>query len=110
MPACCAGIRSEGDRRRSYLTLVPGVLEELMPATGLTASRIVFVCTENSARSQLAAAIWAAASAVPATSAGTHPAADSTLARGRWLDAGRLHLVAPDARADVATSSEQTTS
>jgi protein-tyrosine-phosphatase len=66
--------RSEGDRRRSYLTLVPGVLDELAPATALAASRIVFVCTENAARSQLAAAIWAAGSAVPATSAGTHPA------------------------------------
>ena len=37
--------------------------------------RVVFVCTANSARSQLAAALWAQASAVPATSAGTHPAA-----------------------------------
>jgi protein-tyrosine-phosphatase len=35
---------------------------------------VVFVCTANSARSQLAAALWSAESAVPATSAGTHPA------------------------------------
>ena len=38
------------------------------------AVRVVFVCTHNSARSQLAAALWNDTSAVPATSAGTHPA------------------------------------
>jgi protein-tyrosine-phosphatase len=32
------------------------------------------VCTANSARSHLAAALWRRASAVPAASAGTHPA------------------------------------
>ena len=32
------------------------------------------MCTQNSARSQLAAALWSSESAVPATSAGTHPA------------------------------------
>jgi protein-tyrosine-phosphatase len=35
---------------------------------------VVFVCTANSARSQLAAALWRRSSAVPVTSAGTHPA------------------------------------
>jgi protein-tyrosine-phosphatase len=34
----------------------------------------VFVCTENSARSQLAAALWRRHSRVPTASAGTHPA------------------------------------
>jgi protein-tyrosine-phosphatase/DNA-binding HxlR family transcriptional regulator len=68
-------IRSEGDRRRSYLTLVPGSLDGLAPSATLCAERIVFVCTENAARSQLAVALWAAArSDVPASSAGTHPA------------------------------------
>lgn len=66
--------RSEGDRRRSYLGLVPGALEALAPAALREAPRVVFVCTQNSARSQLAAAIWNAGSAVPATSAGTRPA------------------------------------
>ena len=32
------------------------------------------MCTANSARSHLAAALWRRASAVPAASAGTHPA------------------------------------
>ena len=36
--------------------------------------RVVFVCTANSARSQLAAATWNTLSDLPATSAGTHPA------------------------------------
>jgi len=39
------------------------------------AARVVFVCTANSARSQLAAASWNRISGFPATSAGTHPAA-----------------------------------
>src|SRR6185369_12897463 len=38
------------------------------------ADRVVFVCTHNSARSQLAAALWNDTSPIPATSAGTHPA------------------------------------
>ena len=33
----------------------------------------MFVCTANSARSQLAAATWNQLSTIPATSAGTHP-------------------------------------
>jgi protein-tyrosine-phosphatase len=44
------------------------------PGSTIRAARVVFVCTANTARSQLAAALWSQASAVPATSAGTHPA------------------------------------
>lgn len=67
--------RSEGDRRRSYLRLMPEALVSLGAAIGdRAASRVVFVCTQNSARSQLAAALWTRHSPVPATSAGTHPA------------------------------------
>ena len=40
----------------------------------LIPQRVVFVCTHNSARSQLAAASWRRVSRVPAESAGTHPA------------------------------------
>lgn len=68
--------RSEGDRRRSYLMLNGPTLDGLLPASHSTAAvRVVFVCTANSARSQLAAALWRRASRIPATSAGTHPAA-----------------------------------
>ena len=66
--------RSEGDKRRSYLRLVPEILDELTPPPLRAVSRVVFVCTANSARSQLAAALWRHASPVPAASAGTHPA------------------------------------
>lgn len=66
--------RSEADRRRTYLTLAPGAFDTLRPATAHDAVRVVFVCTHNSARSQLAVALWNGASPVPATSAGTHPA------------------------------------
>ncbi len=67
--------RSEGDRRRTYLRLVPGVLDALTGQSGRAARRVLFVCTANSARSHLAAALWRRASAVPAVSAGTCPAA-----------------------------------
>jgi len=67
--------RSEGDRRRTYLQLVPGVLDSLAPPAARAALRVLFVCTANSARSHLAAALWRRASTVRAVSAGTHPAA-----------------------------------
>jgi ArsR family transcriptional regulator, arsenate/arsenite/antimonite-responsive transcriptional repressor / arsenate reductase (thioredoxin) len=66
--------RSEADRRRTYLALVPAAFDVLRPMKVHDALRVVFVCTHNSARSQLAAALWNDTSPVPATSAGTHPA------------------------------------
>lgn len=66
--------RSEGDHRRSYLRLRRQVPAGPAPAGTRTAPRVVFVCTRNSARSQLAAALWARRSSVPTASAGTHPA------------------------------------
>lgn len=67
--------RSEADRRRAYLHLLPDALQDLMPARTQPATRVVFVCTANSARSQIAAALWRRSSTVPVASAGTHPAA-----------------------------------
>lgn len=69
-------MRSEADRRRTYLCLNAKPLEALVPAPAREAERVVFVCTQNSARSQLAVAIWNRHSHVPAASAGTHPAAE----------------------------------
>jgi protein-tyrosine-phosphatase/DNA-binding transcriptional ArsR family regulator len=66
--------RSEADRRRSYLRLVPSALQGLLPGAARVTAQVVFVCTANSARSQLAAALWRRASDVPVASAGTHPA------------------------------------
>jgi protein-tyrosine-phosphatase/DNA-binding transcriptional ArsR family regulator len=83
-------VRSEGDRRRSYLQLIPESLDLLVPATALHAERVVFVCTQNSARSQLAVAVWNRRSRLPAASAGTHPAA--TVHPGAVAAARRRHL------------------
>jgi ArsR family transcriptional regulator, arsenate/arsenite/antimonite-responsive transcriptional repressor / arsenate reductase (thioredoxin) len=69
-------VRSEGDRRRSYLQLIPESMDLLVPSTAWRAERVLFVCTQNSARSQLAVAVWIRRSSLLATSAGTHPAAD----------------------------------
>jgi protein-tyrosine-phosphatase len=66
--------RSEADRRRTYVRLVPGAIEGLAATRIVRAPRVVFVCTGNSARSQLAAALWNAGSEVPVASGGTHPA------------------------------------
>ena len=79
--------RSEADRRRSYLRLLPDAFGGLLPRGVTPVSRVVFVCTANSARSQLAAALWARTSAVPVASAGTHPA--SRVAAGALAVAGR---------------------
>ena len=68
--------RSEGDKRRTYVRLVPGALTGLglFADVDAAADRVVFVCSANSARSQLAEALWNTVSPVPAQSAGTHPA------------------------------------
>lgn len=67
--------RSEHDRRRSYVQLRPMALAALPPPSLTAPGRVVFVCTRNSARSQLAAALWGLHSTIPASSAGTEPAA-----------------------------------
>ena len=67
--------RSEGDGRRTYLRLAKEVLERLGARQLQAPARVVFLCTANSARSHLAAALWRQASQIPTASAGTHPAA-----------------------------------
>jgi protein-tyrosine-phosphatase/DNA-binding transcriptional ArsR family regulator len=113
-------VRSEGDRRRSYVQLClddPMVRAAaaagrsldgrsgILPPTGGSADssdasapgglpptgrvpRVLFVCTANSARSQLAAARWNSISPVPAASAGTHPA---VRIHPRAISTGRRH-------------------
>jgi protein-tyrosine-phosphatase len=66
-------IASSGDRRRRYVKLTHHALENFFPTEPLLVRAILFVCTHNSARSQLAAALWNLKSAVPAESAGTQP-------------------------------------
>jgi ArsR family transcriptional regulator, arsenate/arsenite/antimonite-responsive transcriptional repressor / arsenate reductase (thioredoxin) len=88
--------RSEGDRRRTYLRLSHEALDELAGPTLARPARVVFVCTANSARSQLAAALWRRASQVAGTSAGTHPA--ERIDPGAHAVARRHDLPLPQAR------------
>lgn len=100
--------RSEADRRRSYVRLAPGALDGAQRREIVPVTRVVFVCTANSARSQLAAALWTGASRVPVTSAGTHPA--SKVAPGAARTARehglRLAQLAPQPLADVSTATD----
>jgi protein-tyrosine-phosphatase/DNA-binding HxlR family transcriptional regulator len=95
--------RSEGDGRRSYWRLVEHTLDALAAPSLPVPDRVVFVCTANSARSHLAAALWRRASPIPAASAGTQPARAITpgalaTARRHGLD---LPAVAPQHLSDV---------
>jgi protein-tyrosine-phosphatase len=65
---------SSGDARRRYVRLVRGALVGLEFTVRKTPSDILFICTKNSARSQLAAALWREITGQEAQSAGTHPA------------------------------------
>lgn len=66
---------SQHDKRRTYVHLIDEALVDLLPQPrAITAPRVVFVCTHNSARSVLADAVWRESSKVPSASAGTHPA------------------------------------
>ncbi|HEY3023791.1 MAG TPA: ArsR family transcriptional regulator [Actinomycetota bacterium] len=68
-------LSSAGDARRRYVRLVPDAVSVIAePVATLVARHVLFVCTANSARSQLAAAVWNARHEVPASSAGTRPA------------------------------------
>lgn len=69
-------VRSSGDGRRRYVQLVAEALEGIIlrDGNGPEERRALFVCTRNSARSQIAAAAWAHLGIGPAESAGTHPA------------------------------------
>jgi ArsR family transcriptional regulator, arsenate/arsenite/antimonite-responsive transcriptional repressor / arsenate reductase (thioredoxin) len=72
--------RSEGDGRRRYVRLRPEAVALTAPSRETRSARVrvddvLFVCTANSARSQLAAALWERATGRPARSAGAAPAA-----------------------------------
>ena len=100
--------RSEADKRRSYVRLTENALDGLVPGVLGSARRVLFVCTANSARSQLAVALWNRVSSIPAASAGTHPA--EQIASGAIATAARHELtlpgVRPQALADVLASGD----
>lgn len=70
--------RSQGDGRRRYVTLgptaTPRAFDPHPSRQPLLAARVVFVCTHNSARSQLASAMWTARTGRTSWSAGSDPA------------------------------------
>ncbi len=68
-------IVSSGDRRRRYVRLRPDHLPVRAGRAPRRRGRALFVCTHNSARSQLAAVLWQARTGDAASSAGTKPAA-----------------------------------
>ncbi len=70
--------RSDGDGRRSYLTLAwdhPVVAATAMTGHAPAGARVVFVCSANSARSPIAASLMARQGVADVASAGTEPAA-----------------------------------
>jgi protein-tyrosine-phosphatase/DNA-binding transcriptional ArsR family regulator len=95
--------RSSGDGRRRYVHLLRGALDGLAPGRRVVVGPALFVCTANSARSQLAAALWESVARQPATSAGTQPAA--SVHRGAVRAARRAGLdltgAVPTALGDV---------
>lgn len=105
-------VRSEGDARRAYVQLrmddpqVRSLLGRLSSSGSAVwgppaadgagrPERVLFVCTANSARSQLAASAWAQVSPLPVASAGTHPAAR---VHPRAVATGRRHGLRIDPR------------
>ncbi len=94
--------RSEADKRRSYVHLTETALRGLTPGRVEHADRVVFVCTANSARSQLAAALWSTRSSIPASSGGTHPA--ERIAPGAVATAERHALALPTESPRALTS------
>ena len=102
-----ARTRSEFDRRRSYIGLRPEVFDTLAPASVSPPDRVLFVCTANSARSQIAEVLWRNSSTIPAASAGTAPAvtvnpqaAESAARHGLTIDMDRHPRHIDDVRAD----------
>jgi protein-tyrosine-phosphatase len=82
--------RSSGDARRRYVRLRRDALADLVPGQRIAAQPVLFICTQNSARSQIAAALWTRLTAQPAESAGTHPA--DRVHSGAVAAAGRAGL------------------
>lgn len=93
--------KSSGDGRRTYVHLTP-LARHTMPTTRAPLDEpVLFVCTANSARSQLAAALWVDIVDRDARSAGTHPA--SAVHPEASAAAARAGLDLTDARPTALT-------
>jgi protein-tyrosine-phosphatase len=86
---------SAGDGRRKYVRLLPASLAGFGIVGRAPRGEMLFVCSQNSARSQLAAALWTDRTGLRATSAGTRPAA--RVHRGAVAAARRAGLSLADA-------------
>lgn len=86
---------SAGDGRRKYVQLDRSTAAAVGVAARVSPREVLFVCTHNSARSQLAAAMWTARTGHRARSAGTRPAA--RVHRGAVAAAKRAGLSLVDA-------------
>ena len=101
--------RSEGDGRRTYVLRTPACNRLLGAGSRLPRPRgVAFICSQNSARSQLAEHYWRTISNISATSAGTHPAPrvhpDAiTVARRHGLD---LTHATPKLTGDILTGDQ----
>ncbi|MDO8389092.1 MAG: helix-turn-helix domain-containing protein [Actinomycetota bacterium] len=102
---------SAGDGRRKYVQLTRESLAGLHHVEAPTTTNMLFLCTHNSARSQLAAALWTARTGEPADSAGTHPAPrvhPGAVAAARRAGL-RLDRVAPKPVAVIAPTTQVVT-
>lgn len=105
-------VASSGDRRRRYVRLCRHGLADLGPDRGRRRGRALFVCTQNAARSPLAAALWRQRTGDDAASAGTRPAprvhpGAVAAARRAGLDLGDARprvLAGDDLDADVVVT------
>lgn len=64
---------SSGDRRRRYISLDTELVRGLLPARRQAATSVLFVCTHNSARSQVAEALLRSRCGARVQSAGPNP-------------------------------------
>lgn len=100
--------RSEGDGRRAYVQRTPACNLLLGAFPLARPHRVAFVCSQNSARSQLAEAYWRTVSDIPVASAGTHPA---RRVHPRAIAVGRAHgldlsTARPKLVGDILTEAE----
>lgn len=100
--------RSEGDGRRTYVARTDACNSLIGLARMARPHKVAFVCSQNSARSQLAESYWRTISDIPVVSGGTHPA---TRVHPRAVAVGRRHGLdlsrsVPQLAADVFTGDE----
>jgi protein-tyrosine-phosphatase/DNA-binding transcriptional ArsR family regulator len=100
--------RSEGDGRRTYVSRTPACNQLIGAGRLPRPHRVAFLCSQNSARSQLAESYWRTISDIPVVSGGTHPA---SRVHPRAVTVGRRHgldltAARPRLAADVLSGDE----